>query len=84
MNFEKSLEEEEILKSKVSNLEDGKNVSVECQCCKKHELKIANLEKLIANACKIKSADNQVLIKKDLNNNKQAPKIKIKKPIGYG
>jgi len=53
-NFEKSLEEEEILKSKISILEDGRNVYVECEYCKEHELKISNLEKSLVNASKVK------------------------------
>jgi len=47
-------------------------------------LKIANHEKLIANASKIKNVEKPNFKKKDTNNNKQAPKVKIKEPIGYG
>jgi len=39
------LANEEILKSKVLILKDGRNVFVKCECCTEHELKIGNLER---------------------------------------
>jgi len=78
------LEEEEIWKSKVSILKDGRNVSVECECCKEHELKIANLEKLTTNASKIKNVENPNFKKKIQITSSKLLRIKIKELSGYG
>jgi len=77
--FEKSLEEEENLKSKISIFEDGRNAFVECESCKENDLKIANLEKSIITATKIKIVKNPILKKRVFHKNKQAPKNKNKR-----
>ena len=77
--FEKSLEEEEILKNKISILENKKTENVEYASCKSYMFDINILEKQLEDALENKSVKKPNFKKNDLSNNKQAPKNKNKR-----
>jgi len=67
--FEKSLEEEEFLKNKISNLENKE--TVECASCKSYMFDICILEKHLADALENKNCE-KFKIKKNPNKTKHA------------
>ena len=70
-NFEKSLEEEEILKNKISILENKEKETVECACCKSYMFDICILEKHLQDALENKNCEKFDL-KKNPNKIKHA------------
>jgi len=69
--FENSLEEEEILKNKISNLENKEKEIVECASCKSYMFDICILEKHLEDALEIKNS-KKVSLKKNSNKNMHA------------
>ena len=74
----KSLEEEEILKNKISIFENKEITNVECASCETRMFDIDILEKLIEETTSNKSFENSTFEKKALNKNMYASKNKIK------
>ena len=77
--FEKSLEEEEILKNKISILENKKAENVECASCKSYMFDINILEKQLEDAINNKSFEKPMFRRKVFHKNKQAPTNKKKR-----
>ena len=62
-NFEKSLEEEEIFKNKISTLENKEKEIVECASCKSYMFDICILEKHLDDALENKNSEKLALKK---------------------
>jgi len=69
--FEKSLKEEEILKNKISTLENKEKEIVECAFCKSYMFDICILEKHLEDALENKIFE-KLALKKNSNKNKHA------------
>jgi len=77
--FEKSLEEEEVLKNKISILENKETEIIKCASCKSYMFDLNILEKQLEDALENKSVKKPNFKKNDLSNNKQASKNKNKR-----
>jgi len=76
--LEKSLSEEEILKNKMSTLENIEKEIVECASCKRYMFDICILEKHLEDALENKYSE-KLALKKNPNRNKYAPNYNKKK-----
>jgi len=76
-NFEKSLEEEEIFKNKISTLENKEKEIVECASCKSYMFDICILEKHLEDALENKNS-KKLAHKKNSNKNRHAHNCNMK------
>ena len=77
--FKKYLEEEEILKSKISILENKKIENVECASCKSYMFDINILQKQLEDATTNKTFEKPMFRRKVFHKKNQAPKNKNKR-----